>query len=91
MTETPVLTHARCPYTARAWWADQLLAESAGTVRVDQPGRAPTLWFPLADVRLDRLPANGLPRLIEAPPGLAAVADMASFDDEHCASSRSTR
>ncbi len=42
-----------CPLRARAWWGDQLVAESTGAVRVEEPGVAPVLWFPRADVRCD--------------------------------------
>ena len=51
--------HAPCPYLARARWGDQLLAESTATLRVEEPGRLPQLWFPLADVRVDRLRDDG--------------------------------
>ncbi len=51
--------HAPCPHLARAWWGDQLLATSAATVQLDEPGRPPQLWFPLADVRVDRLRDEG--------------------------------
>jgi acyl-CoA thioesterase II len=44
-----------CEYPARAWWGDQLLAESTAAVRVQEDGTAPTLWFPCDDVRFDRL------------------------------------
>ena len=39
-----------CPHPVRAWWGDELLAESARSQRVDVAGRAPTLWFPWEDV-----------------------------------------
>ncbi len=55
---TPV-HHAPCPHLARARWGDQLLAESRAALRVEEPGRAPQLWFPLADVRLDQLRDEG--------------------------------
>jgi acyl-CoA thioesterase len=48
-----------CPYRARAWWGDDLLAESDGTLRVDAPGQAPTLWFPWDDVRVAAVRAAG--------------------------------
>ena len=41
-----------CPLPARAWWGDQLVAESTGAVRVEEPGRPPALYFPCPDVRL---------------------------------------
>ena len=56
------MTDARirpCPYRARAWWGDQLVAESTSAVRVDIPGQAPTLWFPWDDVRPAALRSAG--------------------------------
>jgi acyl-CoA thioesterase II len=48
-----------CAYRARARWGERLLADSARALRVDVPGRAPTLWFPWEDVRTDALRAAG--------------------------------
>lgn len=48
-----------CGYRARAWWGDELLAESGRALRVDEPGRPPSLWFPWADVRSARLRVAG--------------------------------
>jgi acyl-CoA thioesterase-2 len=42
-----------CPLPARAWWGEQLVAETTGAVRVEEPGAPPALYFPRADVRLD--------------------------------------
>jgi acyl-CoA thioesterase II len=42
-----------CPFLARAWWGDQIVAESRATVRVEEPGQPPGLYFPCADVRFD--------------------------------------
>lgn len=39
-----------CSYEARAWLGDQLIATSAATLRVDEPGAAPVLLFPAAAV-----------------------------------------
>ncbi|MET0727803.1 MAG: acyl-CoA thioesterase domain-containing protein [Acidimicrobiales bacterium] len=43
----------RCPYRARAWWGDRLVAESTSALRVEEPGRTPVLCFPNEDVRFD--------------------------------------
>ncbi|ONH27314.1 DUF427 domain-containing protein [Pseudofrankia asymbiotica] len=51
--------HSPCPYRARAWWGDRLVAESVAAVRVREPGQAPTLYFPRADVRLDLFQDDG--------------------------------
>jgi len=48
-----------CPYLARAWWGEELLAESTRAVRVEMPGRAPSLWFPCEDVRFGALRSAG--------------------------------
>jgi acyl-CoA thioesterase II len=48
------MTHARpqaCPWTARARWRDDVVAETTRALRVDEPGAAPVLWFPRDDVR----------------------------------------
>ena len=42
-------------YRARAWWGDDLLADSTRALRVDVAGEPPTLWFPWEDVRPGRL------------------------------------
>ena len=42
-----------CRLRARAWWGDQLVADTTAAIRVDREGRAPLLWFPVTDVRLD--------------------------------------
>lgn len=46
-------------YRARAWWGDELLADSRRALRVDAPGQVPTLWFPWDDVRPALLRAGG--------------------------------
>lgn len=46
-------------YRAQASWGEVPLAESDRAVRVDVPGEVPTLWFPWADVRAERLTPGG--------------------------------
>lgn len=58
MTTEPAPTAATvarypCPFRARAWWGQQLVAESTAAVRVQEPGQAPALYFPRSDVRFD--------------------------------------
>ena len=53
MTTTPYR------YRAQAWWGDELLADSMRALRVDVVGDEPSLWFPWADIRADRLEAAG--------------------------------
>jgi acyl-CoA thioesterase/uncharacterized protein (DUF427 family) len=57
--------HEVCPYLARAWWGDQLVAESAATLRVHPQAGTPQLWFPLADVRLAELLDEGRSTTVE--------------------------
>ena len=50
----PVRMTARaCRYPARAWWGNELIAESTRTLRLDAPGEPPSLWFPSEDVRVN--------------------------------------
>lgn len=69
-----------CRWHARAWWGDRLVAESAATVRVEEEGQAPVLYFPRSDVRFELFhdegrrttcPVKGTARLwsIDAPAG----------------------
>jgi acyl-CoA thioesterase len=46
------MEHLPCPFTARATWAGELVAESSSAVRVEQAGEPPFLLFPMEDVRL---------------------------------------
>ena len=46
-------------FRARARWGDELVAESDRALRVEAPGIAPQLWFPVDDVRFDALRAAG--------------------------------
>ena len=44
------------PYRARAWWGEELVADTTGAVRVDVPDGPPSLELPEGDVRLDLVP-----------------------------------
>jgi len=75
-----------CPYRARAWWGDVLLADTTGAVRIDRPDAAPLLCFPLADVRVEHLPTVG-DRAVgwtfaDPPPGAPGLRDHTVFDHE---------
>ena len=52
---SPAVAHHPSPLRARASWNGALLAESAATIRVEEPGQAPMLCFPVADIRFDLL------------------------------------
>jgi acyl-CoA thioesterase/uncharacterized protein (DUF427 family) len=51
-------TSVTYPYLARAWWGEQLLAESNETVLFEQPGQLPELYFPLGEVSIEALTAE---------------------------------
>ena len=46
-------TRLPCPFTVRASWGDEMVAESAAAVRLERPGRPPSLLLPVEDVRLE--------------------------------------
>ena len=66
------MTRVEGEWLARAWWDDRPVAESTATVREDQPGEEPTLWFPRADVRVDEIPADLVPDRPGGPGGHVA-------------------
>ena len=66
-----------CPFEARAWVDDALVAVSSAALRVDRPGRAPMLCFPISDVR-GELPAAGERVLLSSVP-----AGYVAFDTTH--------
>jgi acyl-CoA thioesterase len=65
-----------CPFEARAWVDDKLIAVSSAALRVDRPGAIPMLCFPVTDVR-GELPADDEVILSSAPKGYVA------FDSNH--------
>jgi acyl-CoA thioesterase-2 len=72
-----VAEHSKaCPFEARAWIDDKLIAESSKTLRVEQPGAAHTLCFPVGDVK-GELPSPSDELLLPAPSGYVA------FNAEH--------
>ena len=78
----PVERHP-CPLRARAWWGDELVAESTSAVRVEEPGREPALYFPLADVRLELFEPEAGEATCPAPrSGPGWLADYAAFDHD---------
>jgi acyl-CoA thioesterase II len=46
----------------RAWWGDELVAESAAAVRVEQAGLPPWILLPIEDLRLEAFHLEGGPR-----------------------------
>lgn len=66
------LEHSKaCAFEARAWVDDKLVAESSKTLRVEQPGAAHTLCFPVSDIK-GELPPPGDEALVPAPSGYVA-------------------
>ena len=53
-TGAPEIQSRPSPGRARVWWGDELVAESAAAVRLEEPGTAPALYLPIGDIRLDR-------------------------------------
>lgn len=51
-----------CPYRARAWWGERLVAETTGAVRVEEEGQPPHLYFPSSDVRFELFHDEGRER-----------------------------
>ena len=81
-----------CPYEARAWVGEQLVAASSAAMRVDLPESAPVLYFPVADLR-EPVPFDADVLLPAAPEGYVAfntsharvrvmVVDAAASDHE---------
>jgi acyl-CoA thioesterase II len=65
-----------CPYRARAWWGDTLVAQSSDCIRVEHAGRAPVLYFPCSEVRFGLFRAEDEPRTY--PEGTARVFSLDS-------------
>ena len=63
------------PYSASAWWDGQLVARSDACLSVEEPGVTPVLYFPLADIDLDRFEDQG--RLHPSERGEARVWSIA--------------
>lgn len=57
----PALVAVPIPLRARAWWGDQLIAESTATVWGRQPDGTSALYFPREDVRLDLFTPTSTP------------------------------
>ena len=63
-------------YRARALAGDQVLADSDAALRLDDPDRGPTLWFPRADV------ASDPPGVVSPPARFEALTGFVGFDPE---------
>jgi acyl-CoA thioesterase len=72
-----IVEHSRlCPFEARVWLDDKLVAVSSRALQVEQPDAMPMLCFPSDDVRA-RLPLGADVLLPSAPRGYLA------FDQNH--------
>ena len=65
MSASVAITSTDCRLQARAWWGEQLLADSTRAIVVAEDGKAPALYFPLDDVRVDLLSEAGSRRTDE--------------------------
>lgn len=48
-----------CAFRARAWWGQDLIADSPDAIIVSEPGQPAALYFPLADARLGNSQDSG--------------------------------
>ncbi len=75
-----------CGYRATAWLGETEVASSSAALRVDEPGAAPTLYFPVDDVHFERLSSAGdgpVVRVVDHLAGpLAPLSGKAVFDGE---------
>jgi acyl-CoA thioesterase len=63
------------------WSGNRLVADSAHTVRVEEPGQEPELFFPRADVRLTEVDGRDCVRTFgRAAPGLEWLEELVVFD-----------
>jgi acyl-CoA thioesterase II len=74
------------PFRARAWWGDELVAESTRCLRLEEPGESPALCFPCRDVRFEMLRDEG--RTFASP--LTGTAGLWSIDEALCRNERAT-
>jgi hypothetical protein len=70
-----------CPYPARASSGGVTLASTVDAVRLQQPGQAPSLWFPVGDVQLDACRRAGV-EPAEPPPDADALSGRIAFDHD---------
>jgi acyl-CoA thioesterase II len=75
-----------CPYRARAWWGERLLADSTSAIRVEEPDQPPALYFPSADVHFELVRDEG--RTVTCP--IKGTAELWSIDAPADASAASS-
>ena len=78
-------TIVECPYRARAWRGDALVAESGACLSLERDGEPSVLWFPTADIESGRLVGDDpelLTVLADPPPELERLRGHGSFDQE---------
>jgi acyl-CoA thioesterase len=61
-----------CPFPARAWLSDKLVATSSKALRIEQPDGVPMLCFPLGDLKGELPTGAGEALLPSAPDGYVA-------------------
>lgn len=77
LDRNPIELAKPCPFEARAWVDDALVAVSSAALRIDRSGATPMLCFPIGDVR-GELPTAGERVLLSSVP-----AGYVAFDTSH--------
>ncbi len=74
----------RYPYRASAWSDGALVAESDSCLCLEEPGRPAVLYFPLADIDVERLEGEGRRQAVVEPPPDAegTLAGFGAFDQD---------
>ena len=71
------------PYRASVWSDRGLVAQSDSCLCVEEAGQSPVLYFPLADIDLERLEGEGHRHdLVEPPAAQGALAGFGFFDPD---------
>src|ERR1700722_14731450 len=73
----------RYPYRASAWSEGGLVAQSDSCLCLAEPGQTPVLFFPLADIDLERLESEGGRHAVGEPPAAGgALAGFGAFNQD---------
>jgi len=73
----------RYPYRASAWSEGGLVAQSDSCLCLEEPGQTPVLFFPLADIDLERLESEGRRHAVVEPPAAeGALAGFGAFNQD---------
>jgi len=72
-------------YRARAWWGEELVADSVSCLCLETDGEPAVLWFPSGDIRLAPSAPGGPDAravLVDPPASLGALAGYGAFDQD---------